>query len=118
MSRTNVTAVAGILAANWDGTTGLQPFIDAAGSIVDDLITADEDGLVSTAKAELIERWLSAHAYHCNDPVYQSKNTSKAGGQFQGQSAMGLDGSRYGQFAKNLDPTGYLEALDSGVDRD
>lgn len=113
MSRTTVTAVAGVLARNWDGTTGLQPFIDAASSIVDDAVTNDEDGVLNSNNTELIERWLAAHFYHCSDPVYQGKNSNKAGGQFQGTSAMAMDGSRYGQMAKRLDPSGWLEAVDS-----
>jgi hypothetical protein len=113
MSRTTVTAVAGILADNWNGTTGLQPFIDAASSMVDDIVTYDDEGVMTTSKLELVERWLAAHFYHCADPLLQSENNNKAGGQYQGQSAMALDGSRYGQMAQKLDTSGYLEANDA-----
>jgi len=112
MARTTIQAVAGILAGNYDQVTGLQSFIDAASSIVDDAVTNDEDGVLTSTKTELMELWLAAHFYHCYDPIYQSKNTLKSSGQFQGQSAMGLDGSRYGQMAKELDPSGYLSAND------
>lgn len=113
-TRTNVVAVAGVLGNNWDGTTGLQPFIDAATTIVDDVSNNDAitDKVMTTTKLELVERWLAAHFYHCADPTYQSKSTGKASGQFQGQSEMNFAGSRYGQMAIRLDTSRYLAALD------
>lgn len=113
MSRTDVTKVAGILADNWDGKTGLQPFIDAANQLVTTVLSNDEDAVVTAANAEIIERWLSAHFYAVQDPLYISKNTGKAGASFHGKSNMDLSFTPYGQQAKKLDPSGYLEALDN-----
>lgn len=114
MSRTDVIKVAGILAGNWDGTTGLQPFIDAAGNLVDDIVTYDEDGVMSAAKLEIVERYVAAHFYACQDPMYRGRNTGKAGGQFHGDSGLSLDFTPYGQTAQDLDVSGYLRANQKG----
>ena len=116
MSRTVPSAVQAILGPNYATGVSLVPFIDAATDLVDSVAeSAAGDGeSLTTTRLELVERWLSAHFYHCSDPVYQSRSTEGASGQFQGQSAMGFDGSRYGQMAIRLDTSGYLRALDKG----
>lgn len=110
MSRTDVIKVAGILAKNWDGETGLQPFIDAAGSMVDDIVAYDEDSVMTAAKLEIVERYVAAHLYACQDPMYRSKNTGRAGASFHGDSGLSLDFTPYGQTAQDLDVSGYLRA--------
>ena len=117
MSRTAPSAVQAILGPNYATGVSLSPFIEVATAIVDDVVScAAEDGVTLTAvKLELIERWLAAHFYHCSDPVYQSRSTEGASGQFQGQSGMGYDGSRYGQMAMRIDSSGCLRASDKGA---
>ena len=87
---------------DYDGTTDLLPYIEAASSIVDDLVDTDEDGVLTAAKLELIERWLSAYYYTIMDPIYVSKSTEGASASFQQRD--------YKQVAVNLDPTGMLNA--------
>lgn len=119
MARTNSVAVIAILLDNYDTSNApsLSGFIDAASSIVDDIMTAIAAAgktALSSTKQELIERWLTAHMYHCADPTYTSKSTGGASGSFMGSGAMGLDGSRYGQMAKMLDSSNTLLAIDKG----
>jgi hypothetical protein len=97
-----------ILGPHYDGSTSLTPFIETATDIVTWLDSKDVDGELSAATLELIERWLSAHFYAQSDPILQTKNTGKSGGTFEGQTAMGLKNTRYGQQALFLDSTGNL----------
>jgi hypothetical protein len=108
--------VQAILGPNYATGVSLAPFIESATDVVDGIVecAAEEDVTLTSTRLELIERWLSAHFYHCSDPVYQSRSTEGASGQFQGQSAMGYDGSRYGQMAMRLDTSGCLRANEKG----
>jgi len=117
MSRTNDAAVLALLAPNRDYNTAdapsLQPFIDTASSMVDDLVDcAAERGItLPSVKLELIERWLAAHFYKVSDRPYASKNTEGAGGAFDGKTGMYLESTIYGQTAMRLDPSGCLDAI-------
>ena len=84
MARTTPSAVQDVLGGDYDGTTTVTPFIDAANAVVSRVYTcaANKGITLSTVELELIERWLAAHFYTTSDPVYQSKNTSKAGASF------------------------------------
>jgi hypothetical protein len=108
--RTTERAVKSILGGHYDGTTGLQPFIDTASSLVDDIAVADSS--ISASRLELIERWLAAHYYEHADPITASRSTGGASGQFQGRTDMGFDSTKYGQEAKRLDSSGLLVKLD------
>ena len=55
-----------------------------------------------------IECFLSAHFYTHKDKQYQQKMTGRASAAFQGQTAMNLSSSDYGQTAMFLDVTGRL----------
>lgn len=89
-------------------TISLVPFIETASGLVTWLITKDTDGVLTTELLELIERWLAAHFYETRDPQYSSKNTGRSGASFQGQTAMILMSSKWGQTACLLDVTGVL----------
>lgn len=108
--RTTERAVKAILGGHYDGTSGLQPFIDTASSLVDDIAAADSS--ISSTRLELIERWLAAHYYEHADPITASRSTGRASGQFQGRTDMGFDSTKYGQEAKRLDTSGLLVKLD------
>lgn len=114
--RTNSASVQAILGGNYDGVTTLTPFIDAASSIVDDVASCASDAgtPLSSAKLELIERWLSAHCYAHMDQTFASKGTEGASASFHGQTGMYLASTRYGQFATTLDPTGCLQSVAGG----
>jgi len=121
MPRTTAVAVKAILGDNYGksrqlgANPDLSPFIEAAGSFVDDVIVAgaaDGRAAITAAKAELLERWIAAHCYLLMDQAYQQKGTEAASATFQGQTGMYLEGTKYGQFALRLDTTGVVEALD------
>jgi hypothetical protein len=95
----------------------LTPYIDAASLLVDDVVEcATNKGVtLSTAKKEMIERWIAAHAYAMSDQTYKRKKTGDAEGEYHGQTGMYLEATKYGQFALSLDPSGCLRALSRGV---
>jgi hypothetical protein len=112
--RTNAGAVAKVLANDYgndpDGNPiDLLPYIEAASAVVDDMVTyATANTIIfSTARRELVERWLAAHYYTVMDPIYKRKKTEKAEGDFFDRSYLGV--------AKNLDPTGFLADLETGI---
>lgn len=113
--RTNEDAVRMILNKDYgklpDGTMpDLTGYIDSASSIVDDVadcaIAYGE--ALSTAKLELIERWLSAHLYTKMDPTYSSRSTGKRSGQMIRDPKTP---EPYKDGAQMLDPTGCVSAI-------
>lgn len=124
MARTNSDAVIEILQDNYgrrrDGTLpGVGWAIDTATIIVD---RVEACGIAkgtpySSGNLELIERWLAGHVYMTADRPYQSKGTRGASATFQGQTAMSLDNSYYGQMAKDCDPYGCLVEVTSQAKR-
>lgn len=63
---------------------------------------------------EMVERLLAAHVYAMSDQPYASKSTGGASATFQGQTGLGLKGTKYGQRAMLVDYTRVLAALDEG----
>lgn len=121
--RTTIEKVRNILLDNYDGVADLTPFIEAASSITDDVNSCASDRSISLGSTalELIERWLAAHFYVAADPLYSSRKTSKASGEFQGRNVTGgaidniaLDTTDYGRRAKMLDKSGCLASLSMG----
>jgi hypothetical protein len=112
--RTNDQAVKDILTmgGDYDETRApsLMPAIEAAAVMVETLeaCAADKDITVSENTLEILERWLAAHFYKVSDRQLSSSSTLSSSGSFDGQTAMGLDFTSYGQQAKLLDPTGCL----------
>lgn len=105
--RTNPALVKEII--EFDTDLSMQPFIVASSNMVDQLVAeADEYYTLSAATLELIERWLAAHFYAMRDQQYSSKSTGGASGSFQGQTAMVLTATQYGQMAMLLDTTNWL----------
>ena len=102
MASTTAAAVQAVLGGNWDQTTDLTPFIDAAAEVVADAVTcaAVRSTTISSTKQELMERWLAAHYYTQMDPLYTSKSTGDASGSFKDYG--------YDKVAIALDPTGCL----------
>lgn len=115
MAYTTASAVQGVLGTHYDGSTDLTPFIDTAAGVITRLASKDVDGELTSANLEIIERWLAAHYYAQADPILQSKSVGKSSGVFEGQTAMGLRNTRYGQQAIALDWTGYLAKIDKGI---
>ena len=94
-----------------DEETDMEPFIAAATSIVDYVVTQDTGSILNTATLKEIERWLAAHFYAAFDQLYTSKSTGGASGSFQGQFGQRIDSTDYGQRAIMLDFTGTLASL-------
>lgn len=118
MARTTSLLVQALLRGDWDGRTPLGPYIDAATSIVDGVegCAVTRDKTLTAIQLELIERWLAAHAYAMLDQTYASKSTGGASASFHGQTGLSLDGTKYGQMAQSLDPSGCLTAI-AGANR-
>lgn len=117
--RTTLVKVQALLGDDYgvkeDGTSpDLQTFIDTATVIVDRVNTcaSNKDITLTDAELELIERWLSAHLYTAQDKPYSSRSTAGASGQFQGQTGMGYESTRYGQEACRLDYSNCLRNID------
>lgn len=89
----------------------VTPFIRAANRLVNKIDTNDTDSLLDEDDLTEIETWLAAHFYAHRDQLLQSKSTSGASGNFQGQTAMFFTSTLYGQTALLLDVTGYLSSL-------
>lgn len=117
MARTTSTLVQGILISDYDKKTDLTPYIDSASTIIDRVLTcATRKGIsLSSTELELMERWLSAHAYTQMDRLRKKQEIhagpGKSVGEYQGQWGMYLDSTSYGQFAQSLDASGCLAAL-------
>lgn len=106
--RTTSANVQAILGKNYDGTTSLTPYIDAATVVVDRVKTCSDKEAepLSGAELELVERWLSAHFYQQMDQGYAAKSTDGASARYQGETGMYLAGTKYGQQAMFIDFTG------------
>jgi hypothetical protein len=106
MPRTTPELVEGIIEI--EVGADLTPFILFANELVTEFC---EDVGYSEERKELIERWLSAHAYAIMDPRTSSENVG-IGVNFQSKVDLGLDVTHYGQQAKRLDTAGGLARLD------
>lgn len=120
MARTTSAAVKAIMHLDYDSVRqpSLEPFIETASSLVDDLVecAAESDVVLSAAKLELIERWLAAHCYKQSSDQQHQSSSNKSSASYKGQSGMGFDATTYGQMAVRLDTSGCLENADKGGD--
>lgn len=94
-----------------DGNIDLLPFIETATALVDEVEAADTNGVLSSTRLELIERWLAAHFYAMRDPRAVSERAGPVGATYQSKVDLGFAASHYGQQAMALDSTGKLKAL-------
>ena len=117
MPRTTTAAVQAVLTHDWDTETALDPFIEAASSLVDGAVALASDRGLTLTNPEIVERWLSAHFYkYAADRQFKGRDVQGAvtGGAFEGQTGNYLEGTTYGQMAMSLDGTGSLRALSKG----
>lgn len=120
MARSTAEDVKSILAPgkDYDGVSNLTPFLRAAASMIDRCVAraireVRPYGLSDFADCEA---WLAAHLYKMSDQALASKSTEGASGSYQGTTSdMGLKGTKYGQTALMLDPTGYLTGISTGA---
>ena len=106
MARTTPALVGGIIEV--DVAIDLAPFIDTASALVDDVAAADEDSILTVARLELIERWLSAHFYAIRDPRAFREQADRVELTYQSKVDLNLAVTHYGQQAMTLDTTGRL----------
>lgn len=114
--RTSTTAVKAVLLPgqeyDLDRNPSLQPFIDAASSMVDRAVATRRGSVLSTSDQELIERYLAAHFYCTSDKVYTSTSKGGASGSFMQQTGKGLEQTPHGQTILRLDYTGAINGVD------
>jgi len=108
--RTTEAAVEGIIEV--DVAIPLAPFIEAANQLVTDVCG---DAGYSTAKLELIERWLAAHFYAVRDPRATQERAGAVGVTYESKVDLNLALTRYGQQAMLLDTAGGLATLNKRV---
>jgi hypothetical protein len=115
MARTQAPLVRGVLDRDYDlaNMPDLSPYIDTASMLIDQVaVCASKKGIVYTGKQlELLERWVSAYCYTRMDPIYQSKSTEGASGQFVTEPNPDIGPERYKAMAIQLDYSGCLNAL-------
>lgn len=92
----------------------LHAHINAASHAVDDIPT-DSDAVDSERLTE-IETWVAAHfaAAQDRDPTVDEESHESVTKSYSGETGRGLEGTRYGQTAISLDPTGTLASGDDG----
>lgn len=106
MARTTEAAVRAIL--DDDTNIDVSPFIEVANDLVTELCT---NSSYSTAKLELIERWLAAHFYAIRDMRVASEKAGSVGQSFQHKLGLNLLVTMYGQQVAMIDSAGNLAAL-------
>jgi uncharacterized UBP type Zn finger protein len=88
----------------------IQEWIDVATLIVDDI--EDADSSITNTRLERIEKLLSAHFAGTQDQRIAQTSAESKSVEFQGDTEMtDLRGTKYGQNAIALDPTGTLSTL-------
>ena len=110
--RTTDAAVKDIIEV--DSAIATTPFIEVASSIVDDCCTSSS---YTTAKLELIERWLAAHFYAIRDQRVASEKAGPVGQNFQYKLGLNLANTMYGQQAMLIDFKGNLAALSKQMEK-
>lgn len=114
MARTSAELVLGICDLTED--LDLDPFIESATQLLDDAI-AEVDAVYTPEKEELIERWLAAHFACMYEPrtILEEVRGGGAGvlERYEGRTALGLNHTRYGQMAMQLDTAGGLAILNT-----
>lgn len=110
--RTDSAAIEGIIEV--DSNIDLDPFIETANALVTELCAPLG---YNETRLELIERWLSAHFYAIRDPRARQQQAGDVSESFSFKIDKGLEQTRYGQMALQLDTKGALKALNanSGV---
>lgn len=108
--RTTPGDVQKILGANYDDINcpSLDPYIRAANLVISRVVTcATGKGVtLSTEEQREMEKWVAAHFYTINDPIYKSKQTANSSASYFDRS--------YLDAAKMLDTSGCLAAIVSG----
>lgn len=113
MPRTNIDKVRSRLGRDYNGHGDLTQPIAIANNIVSHAVTrsAGDTYPMDSATALLCETELACHFYCVSDRVYNSRSTLSASGSFGGQLSKGLEYTPYGMSVKQIDITGWIEAI-------
>jgi hypothetical protein len=85
----------------------LETWAEVASDLVDEIAAAD--GSIADDRLRRIETQLAAHFASAQDQRISETDRQSASVSYQGETGMDLDGTKYGQTAKLLDPTDTLE---------
>lgn len=107
-TRTTPSEVAKIFDTNLDTSDGgsLDVWIEVANELVDDI--ADQDSSISSTRLTKIEKLVAAHLAASQDQRFESASAESRSVTYQGETGMGFEGTKHGQAAIALDPTGTL----------
>jgi len=108
MARTTESDVSDIFDTDLDSAS-LSAWIEIANSVVDDI--AAKDNTIGSTRLEQIEKLLAAHYASAQDQRIENVSRETASVTYQGETGMNLRGTKYGQQAIQLDPTGLLSTL-------
>ena len=108
MARTTESDVNDIFNNDLDSAS-LSAWIDMASSVVDDI--AAKDSSITSTRLTQIEKLLAAHYASAQDQRISNTSRETASVTYQGDTGMNLQGTKYGQQAIQLDPTGTLSTL-------
>lgn len=110
---TTPTLVQGVLNDDYTPGIDLSPYITAANVMVNTVVRKAQQKKIyfNMYQMEVVERWLAAHMYCCSDQAFQNNTVGQASTTYQGQTGKFLDGTKYGQMAMRIDPTGLLETV-------
>lgn len=122
MARTTPEAVAVIVEVDTDAAPDLAPFIALANELVTEVCAdAAITPAYSTARLEMIERYLAAHFYVVRDPRVSSETAGPVQASYKFNVGLILQGTKEGQQALLLDTKGGLarlsKALEKGVQK-
>lgn len=112
---TTATLVKGMLGPMYSPKLALTSPIRTAGVIMTRVLAcaARKGVTIDSATADEMETALAAHVYQLMDPGYTSRSTLSASGSFEGRTDKRLEGTKFGQLALTLDPSGCLELVNN-----
>jgi len=105
MPRTTQPAVQAIFDTTLSNVA-LDAWIGVANELVDDI--ADADSSIDSTRLTKIEKLLAAHFAATQEPRADRESRESASITYEGDTGMHINGTRYGQQAAILDPTGLL----------
>ena len=108
MTRTTESDVRNVFDTDLD-SAALSAWIDIAHEVVDDI--ADKDSSITNTRLTQIEKLLTCHYASAQDQRISNTSRETASVDYQGETGMNLRGTKYGQQAIQLDPTGLLSTL-------
>ena len=111
MARTSANLIKKIITPAVDTETFAGPIAVANAMVNNYIVNNSKCASVDDTTLELIERYLAAHYYALDNPSIVSESADGTSETYErGQTGMGLDSTRFGQTALELDTCGGLLA--------